>query len=147
MYFPLYFKFPYFCFLDQILYFFGASENTIEYARDYMVVILIGNVISHTYFGLNAVLRSSGKPKEAMVTTIMTVVLNIAFAPILIFTLDLGMQGAALATVLAQLAGLLWLIRTFLNKESLLHFGKGIFKIQKRIAKESLAIEIGRAHV
>ena len=127
-------------FLDQILYFFGASENTIEYARDYMVVILIGNVISHTYFGLNAVLRSSGKPKEAMVTTIMTVVLNIAFAPILIFTLDLGMQGAALATVLAQLAGLLWLIRTFLNKESLLHFGKGIFKIQKRIAKESLAI-------
>jgi len=129
-------------FLDQILYFFGASENTIEYAREYMIVILAGNIITHTYFGLNAVLRSSGHPKEAMVTTIVTVILNIVFAPIFIFIFDMGILGAALATVLAQLAGLLWLIRIYSDKNSLLHFERGIFRIDKRIAKESLSIGV-----
>jgi len=129
-------------FLDPILYFFGASENTIGYAREYMVVILAGNIITHTYFGLNAVLRSSGHPKEAMVTTIVTVILNIIFAPIFIFVFDMGIRGAALATILAQIVGLLWLIRIYSNKNSLLHFERGIFKINRRIAKESLAIGV-----
>ena len=129
-------------FLNKILYFFGASENTIGYAREYMVIILAGNIITHTYFGLNAVLRSSGHPKEAMVTTIVTVILNIIFAPIFIFVFDMGIQGAALATIVAQVAGLLWLIRIYSNRNSLLHFERGIFKVDKIIAKKSLAIGV-----
>jgi len=62
--------------LDPVLYFFGASENTLPYAREYMQVILIGNVFTHMYLGLNAVLRSSGFPKLAMFATFASVVIN-----------------------------------------------------------------------
>ena len=86
-------------FLDPILYFFGASENTISYARDYMVVIMLGNVISHLYLGLNSVLRSAGRPRLAMVSTILAVILNTILDPIFIFVLKMGIQGAAIATV------------------------------------------------
>ena len=75
--------------LDPILYFFGASENTILYARDYMNVILIGNVITHMYLGLNAVLRSSGFPKLAMYATLASVVINC----VLYLRFRLGDQG------------------------------------------------------
>ena len=71
-------------FLDPILYFFGASEQTLPYARDYMVIVLLGNVFSHMYFGMNAVLRASGKPRQAMYATIFTVVLNTILDPIFI---------------------------------------------------------------
>ena len=65
-------------FLDPILYFFGASENTITYARDYMRIILIGNIITHAYFGLNNAMRATGNPKKAMGLTIFTVIFNTA---------------------------------------------------------------------
>ena len=94
-------------FLDPILRFFGASDYTIPYARDFMVIVLIGNVFTHLFLGLNAMLRSSGKPKKAMKATIMTVIINIALAPLFIFVLHLGIRGAALATILSQLIVLL----------------------------------------
>lgn len=127
-------------FLNPVLYFFGASANTIQYAHDYMVVILLGNVITHVYFGLNAVLRSSGHPKEAMLTTILAVVLNSILDPIFIFVFHWGIRGAAIATVLAQVAGLVWLIYQFTRPEELLHFHRGIFFLKKKIVKESIAI-------
>ena len=68
-------------FIDPILYFFGATENTIPYARDYMVIILLGNVFTHLYFGMNAMLRAASKPKQAMYATIFTVVLNTLLDP------------------------------------------------------------------
>ena len=89
-------------FLDPILYFFGASEQTIPYAREYMIVILLGNVITHLYFGTNAVLRAASKPREAMYITIFTVVLNSILDPLFIYTFDMGISGAAYATVLSQ---------------------------------------------
>ena len=88
-------------FLDPILYFFGASEKTIVYAREYMQVILLGNVITHLYLGLNNQLRASGNPRMAMNLTIMTVILNVIFAPLFIFVFEMGISGAALATVIA----------------------------------------------
>ena len=88
--------------LDPILYFFGASDNTIPYARDYMQIILIGNMVTHLYFGLNALLRSSGHPEKAMFATIATVLVNTILDPIFIFGLDMGIRGAAIATVVAQ---------------------------------------------
>ena len=89
-------------FLDPILYFFGASENTIPYAREYMQIILAGNAVTHMYLGLNNALRSSGNPKLAMNLTIMTVILNVILAPIFIFTFKWGIRGAAAATVIGQ---------------------------------------------
>ena len=127
-------------FLDPILYFFGASENTITYAREYMQVILYGNIVTHLYLGLNNQLRASGNPKMAMYLTIMTVVLNAVLAPVFIFALGMGIRGAALATVIAQLVALVIILRYFSDQSRLLHFRKGIFKMDLRIARDSLSI-------
>lgn len=127
-------------FLDPLLYFFGASENTIAYAREYMVIILAGNVVTHMYFGLNALLRSSGHPKQAMAATILTVVLNCVLDVLFIFVFDMGIRGAAIATVLSQVISLIWQIVIFSNKKELIHFQKRIFKLQGKIVKDSLVI-------
>ena len=127
-------------FLDPILYFFGGSDQTVGYARDYMEIILLGNIITHMYLGLNAVLRSSGHPKQAMYATIATVIINTVLDPIFIFWFDWGIRGAAIATVIAQLVSLMWLLKLFSNKEELLHFSKGIFRLKRKIVFNSLAI-------
>ena len=95
-------------FLDPILYFFGASEATIGYAREYMSIILWGNVITHMYLGLNAVLRASGHPRKSMYATINTVVINTILDPLFIYGFGWGIRGAAVATVLAQAISLTW---------------------------------------
>lgn len=127
-------------FLDPILCFFGASEQTLPYARDYMVIILLGNVFSHMYFGMNAVLRAAGKPRQAMNATIFTVVLNTILDPIFIYPLNLGIQGAAYATILSQVLALVWQMRIFSNKNELLHLRRGIYRLKKSIVENILAI-------
>lgn len=127
-------------FLDPILRFFGASDQTIPYARDYMVIILLGNVITHMYFGLNAVLRAAGKPKHAMSATIFTVVLNTLLDPLFIYTFGLGIKGAAYATVLAQSLALIWQLYTFSRPKELLHFKRGTFRLQSSIIRNIIAI-------
>lgn len=127
-------------FLDPILYFFSASENTIGYARDYIKIILLGNVVTHLYLGLNSVLRSSGHPMAAMMATIGTVVINTILNPIFIFGFGWGIQGSAIATVLAQVIALLWLIWKFMDKKELIHFDKKTFRLKKSIVVASLSI-------
>lgn len=127
-------------FLDPILRFFGASDQTIPYARDYMVIILLGNVITHMYFGLNAVLRAAGKPKHAMSATIFTVVLNTLLDPLFIYTFGLGIKGAAYATVLAQSLALSWQLYIFSRPKELLHFKRGTFRLQSSIIRNIIAI-------
>ena len=130
-------------FIDPILYFFGASENTLPYAKEYISIILIGNVITHLYFGLNAAMRSSGNPKKAMGLTIFTVVFNTILDPIFIFVFDMGIAGAAWATVIAQFAAMIIVLKHFNNKSTPFHFEKGIFRLDTRVAKDSLAIGMG----
>lgn len=127
-------------FLDSILRFFGASDQTIPYARDYMVIILLGNVITHMYFGLNSVLRAAGKPKHAMSATIFTVVLNTLLDPLFIYTFGLGIKGAAYATVLAQSLALIWQLYIFSRPKELLHFKRGTFRPQPSIIRNIIAI-------
>ena len=127
-------------FLDSILRFFGASDQTIPYARDYMVIILLGNVITHMYFGLNSVLRAAGKPKHAMSATIFTVVLNTILDPLFIYTFGLGIKGAAYATVLAQSLALIWQLYIFSRPKELLHFKRGTFRPQSNIIRNIIAI-------
>ena len=130
-------------FLDPILYFFGASENTLPYARSYMVIILAGNVFTHLYHGFNGVIRSSGHPRTAMGLTLFTVTSNAILDPIFIFTLGLGIKGAALATVLCQMIALVYSLRFLADKNRFLHFPRPLFQLDWRIAKQSLAIGVG----
>ncbi len=127
-------------FLDPILFFFGASEQTLPYAREYMTVILLGNVITHLYFGMNAVLRAASKPRAAMFITMFTVVFNTLLDPLFIYTFDLGIAGAAYATVLAQFVAFLWQLRLFTDKREILHLKHGIYKPNGRIVRNILAI-------
>jgi putative MATE family efflux protein len=130
-------------FIDPILYFFGASENTLPYAKEYIQIILYGNIVTHLYFGLNAAMRSSGNPKKAMALTIFTVVFNTILDPIFIFVFDMGIAGAAWATVIAQTAAMIVVLKHFSDKSRAFHFEKGIFKLDPRVAKDSLAIGMG----
>lgn len=130
-------------FLDPILYFFGASENTLPYAKEYITIILIGNVITHLYFGLNAAMRSSGNPKKAMGLTLFTVIFNTILDPIFIFVFDMGIAGAAWATVISQTIAMLAVMYHFNDRKKPLHFEKGIFRLDTRVAKDSLAIGMG----
>ena len=126
--------------LDPILYFFGASEATIGYARDYMSIILMGNVITHMYLGLNSVLRASGHPRKSMYATIYTVVINAALDPLFIYGFGWGIRGAAIATVLAQIIALIWQFHILSDKSELLHFRRGIYRLRRKIVRDILAI-------
>lgn len=126
--------------LDPILMSFGASEETLGYAHDYIEIILFGNVLTHIYFGLNSMLRSAGHPRFSMVATIVAVTINIILDPIFIFGLDMGVRGAALATVLSQAVAVVWQLTKFLNKDELVRFHRGIWMLDKHITKRSLAI-------
>ena len=130
-------------FLDPILYFFGASENTLPFARDYMFIILLGNAFTHLYFGFNGAIRVSGHPKVAMGLTLFTVISNAILDPVFIFVLGLGIRGAAIATVLCQLMALGYSLRFLADKERALHFPSPLFQLDWRIARQSLAIGLG----
>ncbi len=127
-------------FLDPILYFFGASDATLPYAREYMIIILLGNLISHGFFTINAILRSAGHPQTAMKATIMAVVINTVLDPLFIYGFGWGIQGAAVATILAQLFTLAWQIHILRNPREVIHFRRGIYRLNKKIIKETLAI-------
>ena len=129
-----------FMFIDEILLFFGASENTLPYARDYMVVILLGNVVTHLYFGINAALRSAGHPQQAMTATIMTVIINALLTPLFIFVFGMGIRGAALATILAQGITLAWQTKLLSNPNELLHLQRDIYWLKRDIVKKILRI-------
>lgn len=126
--------------LDQVLYFFGGSDQTVPYARDYMEIILWGNCVTHLFMGLNALLRASGHPKKAMYATVYAVVINVILDPLFIYVFDWGIRGAAIATVVAQMVMLAWQLRTFCDPHELLHFHRGIFRLRRKIVLDSLAI-------
>lgn len=129
-------------FLDPILLFFGASKATLPYARSFMEIILAGNVFSHMYFGMNAVLRAASKPKQAMFATIFTVVMNIILDVVFILWWHWGIQGAAFATIISQMLALCWQMKIFSNKRELLHLKRGIYRLKAQLVKTIIAIGI-----
>lgn len=126
--------------LDQILYFFGASANTIGYARSYMLIILAGNVITHVYLGLNDMLRASGYPGRAMAIMLTAVILNCILNGIFIFGFGWGIAGAAWATVIAQVVAMGLELKHFLNKKSFIHFTRHTIRLKRTIVKGILSI-------
>ena len=129
-------------FLDPILRFFGASDATLPYARDFMQVILAGNVFSHMYFGMNAVLRAASKPRMAMFATIFTVGMNILLDVVFILWWHWGIKGAAFATIIAQVLALCWKMKLFTNKSELLHLKRGIYKLKSNLVRNIISIGI-----
>ncbi len=126
--------------LDPILYAFGASAETIGYAHEYMEIILYGNILTHIYFGLNAMLRSAGHPRFSMTATIVAVIVNIILDPLFIFGMEMGVRGAALATVISQGIAVVWQFTKFMNKNELVRFHRGIWRLNKEITFRALAI-------
>ncbi|MDR1474466.1 MAG: MATE family efflux transporter [Endomicrobium sp.] len=127
-------------FLDPILIFFGASPKTLPHAHDFMVIIMIGNIIPHIYMGLNALIRSEGYPKKAMIATIITILINLILNPLFIFKFDWGIQGSAFATVISQTLVLSWQIYFFTTKDSFMYFQKKFFSLKTNIIKGIFSI-------
>ena len=127
-------------FLNAILKAFGASENTIGYARDYMVVILAGNVFSHMYLGLNAVLRAVGHPRTAMATTLTAIGVNAVLDFLFIYVFNWGIRGAAVATVVSQTIALAWQMKILTNTDELIHLRKDALRLSNRLVQRILGI-------
>ena len=127
-------------FLNPILRFFGASDQTLPYARSYMLPILLGNIVTHLYFGLNSIVRVSGHPQKAMAATLLTVGINTLLDPLFIFVFKMGIQGAAIATILSQSIALVWILRILCDKRELLHFSRDTFSVDWGIARRSMSI-------
>ncbi|NLO70075.1 MAG: MATE family efflux transporter [Porphyromonadaceae bacterium] len=129
-------------FLDEILIKFGGSENTLQYAKEFMVIIIPGTILSSLLFGFNSIMRASGYPKKAMITMIISALVNISLAPIFIFGLDMGIAGAAHATNIAFFVGMIWVMSHFFNKSSNIQLHRKNFKPEKQIVKSILNIGI-----
>ena len=129
-------------FLDTILRFFGASDVTLPYARQFMEVILLGNMITHMYFGMNAVLRASGKPRHAMYAVLFTVGMNILLAVTFVWWFRWGIRGAALATILSQSMALCWQLWIFSDKTQLIHLKRGIYRLKSDLVRNIISIGI-----
>ena len=129
-------------FLDPILYFFGASDVTLPYAREFMTIILLGNVMTHMYFGMNAVLRAAGKPKHAMYSVLFTVAMNVVLVVMFVWWFRWGIRGAALATVTSQTMAMCWQLWLFSNQNEILHLQHGIYKLKQRLVTSIIAIGI-----
>ena len=129
-------------FLAPILRFFGASEVTLPYAREFMEVILLGNMITHMYFGMNAVLRAAGKPRHAMYATLFTVACNIVLVITFVWLFRWGIRGAAMATITSQTLALCWQLWIFSDKEEIIHLKSGIYKLKAVLVRNIIAIGI-----
>lgn len=127
-------------FLDQILRFFGASEETLPYARDFMQVILLGTPFVYVMIGLNYIMRATGHPKKAMLTSMASVLVNVVLAPLFIFKFQWGIRGAALATVCAQFIGMLWVLNHFVNRRRDIRLRRGWWRVERRIVGSIFSI-------
>ncbi len=127
-------------FLNPILYAFGASDADLIYAHEYMQIILYGNILTHIYFGLNAVLRAMGHPRSSMAATIVAVFVNVVLDPIFIFKLDMGVRGAALATIISQAIAVVWQMMIFCDSKEIIHFHQGIWRLDKAITQRAISI-------
>ena len=127
-------------FLDPILFFFGATADTVAYAREFMKVILWGTPVAFVFIGLNNLMRATGYPRKAMISALISVIVNIILAPLFIFKLKWGIQGAAWATVAGQFVAFLWVLSHFLSDRSSIHFKWGNRWLSGTIVRRIYAI-------
>jgi len=129
-----------FPFLDKLLRIFGASDKILPYARDYVRIIIAGGVFQNVGFALNAAIRSEGNPKISMFTMLLGAITNIILDPIFIFVFDMGVAGAAIATVIAQIVSMIWVLYHFTKGSGILKLRRKNFNLDGKIIKDILAI-------
>ncbi|KGG79602.1 multidrug transporter MatE [Caloranaerobacter azorensis H53214] len=127
-------------FLNPLLKLFGASNNTLPYAKQYLTIILIGTIFQTVGFGMNNFIRAEGNPKTAMMTMLIGAISNIILDPIFIFGFKLGVKGAAIATVLSQIISTIWVLSYFFSDKSHLKIHIANIKLQAPIVGKILAI-------
>lgn len=127
-------------FIEPVLRIFGASEAVLPYAKEYMSIILLGTVIQNLGFGMNNFIRAEGNPKIAMLTMLIGAIINTILDPIFIFVFSMGIKGAAIATVLSQVASTSWVLYHFLGGGSTLKLHKKNLKLDPHIAKKIIAL-------
>jgi len=127
-------------FMNDLLRFFGGTENTIQYAYDYMIIIVPAGVLTALYFGLNNIMRASGHPRKAMFNILLGAVVNLILDPIFIFVFDWGIQGAAIATVISYLIGTINGATHFLLKTTPIRFHFRNLKLEGEIIRSIISI-------
>jgi len=125
-------------FLEPLLKSFGASESNLQYAMDYLRIILIGAPLQAIGFGMNNFIRGDGSPKIAMITMLIGAILNTILDPIFIFIFNMGVEGAALATIISQGVSAIWVMRYFINGNSMLTIKKDYLHLKAPIVKQIL---------
>lgn len=123
---------------------FGASENTIKYAADYMQIYSIGTIFVQLTLGMNAYITAQGFAKMGMITVVIGALANIILDPLFIFGLDMGVRGAALATVISQAISCIWVILFLASKRSILRLKLSTLKIDMKMVLPCIAL--GSAH-
>lgn len=129
-------------FAPQLLRMFGASDVTLPYAVAYARIYILGSVFVLLVMGMNPFITTQGFAKISMMTTVIGAVINIILDPIFIFALKMGVQGAALATVLSQAVGAVWILRFLSGKKTILHLRKENFQLEKDVIMPCLALGI-----
>lgn len=129
-------------FQEPILWAFGASENTIGYATDYMRIYVCGTVFVQIALGMNMFITSQGFAKTSMLTVIIGAALNIALDPLFIFVFNMGVQGAAIATVLSQAVSAIWVLLFLLGKRTVLKIKLSCMAVQRKIILPVLALGV-----
>ena len=131
---------PSMLFLDELLFAFGGSEQTVPYAKDYLCIAIPGSLFATLSFSFNAVMRASGYPQKAMITMMLGAVLNVILDALFIFVFDMGIRGAAIATVISMAVCTVFVMRHFFQKDSIIHFHKKYFRLKKSIIKNIITI-------
>ena len=132
----------FFTFAPQLLTLFGASEKTLPYGVAYARIYILGSIFVLIVMGMNPFITTQGFAKISMMTTVIGAVINIILDPIFIFVFNLGVRGAALATVLSQAVGAIWILRFLSGKKTILHLRKENFRLQKDVILPCLALGI-----
>lgn len=126
--------------LEPILRAFGASDLTLPYAYDYLKIVLLGNVFVSLCYNFNAMMRSSGYPKKAMITMLIGAVFSVILTPIFLYGFDLGIQGVAWATVISMFIGMLFVMYHFIQKSSLIRLKWKNIRLNKKIILSIISI-------
>jgi putative MATE family efflux protein len=123
-----------------VLRLIGASDDTFPYANSYLSIYLLGSAFVMTGLGMNPFINAQGFPKIGMLTVLLGAVVNIVLDPIFIFALNLGVRGAALATVIAQMCSSAWVFRFLTGKKAILHLKKENLRLRADVVKRTLSL-------
>ena len=129
-------------FMEPILLFTGASENTLEYAVDYLSIYLLGTIFVEISTGLNSFINAQGRPAIAMYSVLIGALLNIALDPIFIFWLDMGVKGAALATVFSQACSAAWVLSFLFSRRASLPLERRYIRLDRKIILAIFALGV-----